>query len=189
MQTDATTDAWLRARGIVPDPEFWVLDVALTTTDAENKLYARKNLRPEDVTLELTLYGSGSWNVTCVRHDGTYRARWDRHRQPEVEAQALKYRRFLKWPTVDGPDDFPALVPKLEALLDIRFRRHVNVNGDRLDEDGQVGGALSVIQTFTHEDGGVGERQGYKFTFLGGTALRLCYGTERFSEPLAPRLP
>ena len=133
MQTDATTDAWLRARGIVPDPEFWVLDVALTTTDAENKLYARKNLRPEDVTLELTLYGSGSWNVTCVRHDGTYRARWDRHRQPEVEAQALKYRRFLKWPTVDGPDDFPALVPKLEALLDIRFRRHVNVNGDRLD--------------------------------------------------------
>ena len=27
-------------------------------------------------------------------------------------------------------------------------------------------------------------RYGYKFTFLGGTALRLCYGTDRFSEDL-----
>ena len=129
------TDTWLRDRGIAPDPAPWTLDVTLATTDIEHChwLEIRKRLRPEDVLLSLTVGGDGDWSVTCRRYDGAYEVKWRGEGRVEVEAQALKYRRFLKWPPLAHPGDFPALVPQLEALLGIGFERHANVDGSGVD--------------------------------------------------------
>lgn len=118
---------WASELGIEPLAESWSVGFRISTVPMENWFYTRKALRPEDIMLELIVPSYGLWCADLSRHDRLFQVQWRPNNDLRAESQQLKYRKFIKWPSLSSLREFPYLVERIEQASGITFIRHVNV--------------------------------------------------------------
>lgn len=127
-KTENTID-WILSKGIEPTQSHWSISFTITTTDIENWFYSRNKLKADHVRLDFTIYSYNNWLVQLERKDKLYLAQWRPNNLFHIDSQQLKYTRLTKWPEFHNPEDFPQFIKAIEKVLDIKFRRHINVGG------------------------------------------------------------
>jgi hypothetical protein len=126
-------DLWARDLGLNTSNDGWTIKFTISTVPIENWFYSRNKLNPEDLKLELIVPQWGLWNAQFDRHDGLFQVQWRPSNAMYVESQQLKYRKIMQWPQLESLNEFPALVEKIESLLEVEFIRHVDVGARYID--------------------------------------------------------
>jgi len=121
-------DNWPETLDLIPKEEGWTIEFTLSCVPMEHWFYKRNQLKPEDVKISLITPQWGAWIVQLDRHDGLYQIQWHSpDSRISIKSQPLKYRKIIKWPTLNGLNDFPNLIHELESILEIKFIRHMNI--------------------------------------------------------------
>ena len=136
---DRRMDPWLEPKGLSASGDDWTIHFTLSNVPTENWFYKRNRLRPEDLKLTLDVPQWGLWRLQLERHDRLFVAQW-RPAGFFVDSQQLRYRKLIQWPTLAELDDFPLIVDRIAAALDVDFLRHVNVGARYIGLENAVSG-------------------------------------------------
>ncbi|MET3120172.1 hypothetical protein AAKU64_004420 [Undibacterium sp. GrIS 1.8] len=129
LELDSKTAGWGELIGMNPALTDWVLNITLSTVPIEYWFYARNKLKPEDLSVELLVPSYGLCCAELTRNDRVFQVQWRPNNEVSVDSQQMKYRRLVKWPSLNSLRDFPEFVLRLEDVLGIKFIRHANVGG------------------------------------------------------------
>tara|TARA_A100001015_G_C14986135_1_gene711607 strand:- start:1416 stop:1868 length:453 start_codon:yes stop_codon:yes gene_type:complete len=120
-------DDFFESIGIKLPQKPWSIHMQWSTTQPMNWVIERNSLRPEDLLLTLSI-NDRHWQVSLERRDEVFYAQWGTYGF-RVDSQQLKYRRFIKWPAIESPENIIAFITELESLLSVRFVKHINLQG------------------------------------------------------------
>ena len=120
-------DDFFESIGIKLSPKPWSIHMQWSTTQPMNWVIERNSLRPEDLLLTLSI-NDRHWQVSLERRDEVFYAQWGTYGF-RVDSQQLKYRRFIKWPAIESPENIFEFIAELKLLLGVQFERHINLQG------------------------------------------------------------
>ena len=124
-------DDFFESIGIKLSQKPWSIHMQWSTTQPMNWVIERNSLRPEDLLLTLSI-NDRHWQVSLERRDEVFYVQWGTYGF-RVDSQQLKYRRFIKWPAIESPENIIAFITELESLLSVRFVKHINLQGTLSD--------------------------------------------------------
>lgn len=127
MMQYANQTEFLEAIGFKINHHPWSIHLQWSTTEPKFWVLRRNALSPSDLLLTLSL-NDRYWNLSLQRKDDIFGVIW-RDSGIDVKSQQLKYRKMIQWPAIKTPFETIAAIKTLEAILDVTFYKHVNLQG------------------------------------------------------------
>ena len=66
------------------------------------------------------------------RKDEVFFIKW-RESGLNIDSQQLKFRKLIKWPTINHPCEIISVISEIERILNVSFFKHANIQGNLVE--------------------------------------------------------